>query len=73
MRNWGHLLIYDQETLGSMLKRAGFTQIEQCKLQKSDEPQLSELENDTRMPAGLLALHTMVFEAVKPKTGQVLN
>ena len=73
MRNWGHLLIYDPETLGSMLKRAGFTQIEQCKLQKSDEPQLSELENDTRMPVGLLALHTMVFEAVKPKTVQVLN
>ena len=65
-RNWGHLLIYDSETLGSLLKIAGFEQIRSCPLQQSDDPRLANLENDKRMPDGLLALHTMIFEALKP-------
>lgn len=65
-RNWGHLLIYDSATLEDVLVSAGFEQIERCKLQESADTRLSCLENDTRMPAGLLALHTMTFEAIKP-------
>lgn len=68
MRNWGHLLIYDPGTLGRILESAGFEHIQQFELQQSEEPQLTGLENDSRMPVGLLALHTMVFEATKPKT-----
>lgn len=68
MRNWGHLLIYDPGTLGRILESAGFEHIQQCELQQSEESRLAGLENDTRMPVGLLALHTMVFEATKPQT-----
>lgn len=66
MRNWGHLLIYDPETLRAMLKNAGFEQVTECELQRSVDDRLAGLENDKRMPEGLLALHTMTFEAVKP-------
>lgn len=65
-RNWGHLLIHDAETLRTLIARAGFIDIRACALQQSDDERLANLENDTRMPAGLLALHTMTFEAVKP-------
>lgn len=66
VRNWGHLLIYDPETLSAMIKTAGFEQVNECELQRSADDRLTGLENDTRMPARLLALHTMTFEAVKP-------
>ena len=65
MRNWGHLLVYDRETLTAMMADAGFIEIRACKLQQSDEPRLAGLENDTRMPHGLLALVTMTLEATK--------
>lgn len=65
MRNWGHLLIYDPETLTAMIKEAGFEQVSECELQRSADDRLTGLENDTRMPERLLALHTMTFEAVK--------
>lgn len=65
VRNWGHLLIYDPETLFAMIEAAGFEQVSECELQRSADDRLTGLENDTRMPARLLALHTMTFEAVK--------
>lgn len=65
MRNWGHLVIYDRETLTAMMVDAGFVDIQSCKLQQSDEPRLAGLENDPRMPDGLLALVTMTLEATK--------
>lgn len=70
-RNWGHLIIYDPETLCKIIEMAGFEQIRRCELQKSEDQRLAGLENETRMPPGLLALHTMTFEAVKPETAQV--
>lgn len=65
-RNWGHLLIYDAGTLAAIIEAAGFTGIAACELQVSADRRLAGLENDRRMPEGLLALHTMTFEAVKP-------
>lgn len=65
MRNWGHLLIYDRETLTALMADAGFVDIRACQLQQSDEPRLAGLENDPRMPDGLLALVTMTLEATK--------
>lgn len=72
-RNWGHLLIYDQPTLEKILMLAGFEQIQPCKLQESTDARLAGLENDTRMPAGLLALHTMTFEAIKPLSARTFR
>lgn len=66
MRNWGHLLVYDVETLTALMKSAGFETIVECALQQSDDGRLRGLENDTRMPDGLLALVTMTLEATKP-------
>ena len=66
VRNWGHLLIYDPATLSAVISDAGFKQVIDCELQRSADDRLTGLENDTRMPEGLLALHTMTFEAVKP-------
>ena len=69
-RNWRHLIIYDPETLHKIMEMAGFAHIRQCELQQSEDHRLAGLENDTRKPPGLLTLHTMTFEAVKPETGQ---
>ena len=66
MRNWGHLQVYDRETLTAMMKTSGFEAIIDCQLQHSGDDRLEGLENDTRMPNGLLALVTMTLEATKP-------
>lgn len=66
MRNWGHLLIYDHETLAALMNHSGFETIINCQLQQSGDDRLSGLENDARMPNGLLALVTMTLEASKP-------
>lgn len=66
MRNWGHLLIYDLETLTALFEAAGFEAIVECALQQSGDERLRNLENDTRMPERLLALVTMTLEATKP-------
>ena len=66
MRNWGHLLVYDVETLSASMKLAGFETIVECALQQSGDERLRGLENDTRMPDGLLALTTMTLEGTKP-------
>ena len=68
IRNWWHSLIHDSDTLRILIARAGFADMRACELQESDDQRLVGFENDTRMPAGLLALNTMTFEAVKPET-----
>lgn len=65
-RNWGHLLILDEDTLRRALEMAGFADIVRCELNVSADPGLRNLEHEGRMPAGLLKLHTMTLEAVKP-------
>lgn len=74
-RSWGHRFIYDEATLRSSLRAAGFVEIERQGLNQSGDAVLRGLENEARMPDGFLRLETMVLEAVKPSamfTGQTL-
>lgn len=65
-RNWGHLCIYDEDTLCAAMERVGFTSIVRVEQGQSDDPRLRGLEHAGHMPPGLLALHTLTLEAVKP-------
>lgn len=65
-RLWGHQFVYDAASLRQLLADAGFVQIQEMAMNESSCPQLRDLENDSRMPPGLLALTTMCFEAQKP-------
>jgi predicted SAM-dependent methyltransferase len=56
-RRWGHKYVYNEEDLTVQLLKAGFQNIERCELNKSDYPELSNLE--TRKES------TLVLEAVK--------
>lgn len=66
LRDWGHQFLYDRPTFRAALARAGFVDIEEFALQDSDDPILSGLANEARMPPGLVAFETMTFEAVAP-------
>ena len=66
VRNWGHLFIYDEATLRSAMTLAGFTDLQRFPIDDSGSPDLARLENVDRMPAGLLQLHTLTIEGIKP-------
>lgn len=63
--NFGHQFIYDEKTLISSLKMAGFTKITRCELTKSEHVPLQNLENITRAPEGILEFETFTLEATK--------
>lgn len=63
--DWGHQFIYDRASLPELMKAVGFTDITSWDLGKSDEPHLSGLENESRMPEGFLQLESMTFEGRK--------
>lgn len=65
-RSWGHQFVYDRVSLRDLLQRAGFAKLEEFPINVSRDGHLANLENDGRMPEGLLALSTMTFEAEKP-------
>lgn len=65
VRDWGHLFIYDEKTLRSLLERAGFTKITKCNLNESEHEPLRNLENIKRMPEGFLQLESLTLEATK--------
>jgi predicted SAM-dependent methyltransferase len=66
VRDWGHVFIYDQDTLYSLLASGGFVDIRPGKLGESDDPNLAGLEFVQRMPEGFLELESLVVEARKP-------
>jgi predicted SAM-dependent methyltransferase len=66
VRDWGHCFIYDPPTLRWALERTGFVDVESHRLGKSDDPHLRGLENEARMPEGLLQLESFTLEARKP-------
>lgn len=68
-RKWGHQFIYDRPSLTMLLQRSGFGGIEECALNQSRHPHLKGIENESRLPDGLLELVTMTFEAKKPASG----
>ncbi|MGE0315516.1 MAG: methyltransferase domain-containing protein [Lautropia sp.] len=69
VRSWGHQFVYDEATLRDSMRRCGFAEITAHAINLSDDPLLRDLENEARMPAGLLALHSMTLEAVRPAAG----
>jgi len=65
-RHWEHRFLYDEKALRYSLEQAGFAAIVKCAVGLSRSPELGGLENQQRMPAGFLALETVVLEAMKP-------
>jgi predicted SAM-dependent methyltransferase len=63
VRAWGHLFIYDTETLEGALRAAGFARPRRCRPMESEHETLRRLENAGRLPEGFLELETMVYEA----------
>ena len=66
-RAWGHQFVYDEASLRRLLGDAGFVDIQLFPINESGDEHLRGLENDSRMPEGLLALTTMCLEAEKPR------
>lgn len=65
-RAWGHLFIYDTETLRASMATAGFEEIVRRPVSKSDHEELRDLEPVGRLPKGLFAMESMTFEGVRP-------
>jgi predicted SAM-dependent methyltransferase len=66
MREGGaHKFIYDEYTLRDVMESTGFADVRRSPLMCSRFPELSGLENEQRMPSGMLALETMCLEGVK--------
>ena len=65
MRSHGHLFIYSRSILKSILKEAGFKDIKFSEINKSKIKVFKNLENENRMPSGLLALETFTVEGKK--------
>lgn len=64
-RLWGHLFIYDEQTLRQLMHQAGFHSVVSQEIGKSSEEALRGLENVGRMPDGLLELTTLTLEGSK--------
>ncbi|MDT9598894.1 class I SAM-dependent methyltransferase [Sphingosinicella rhizophila] len=45
MRRWGHVFVYDQPELESLLRECGYTRIERVRWGESDHPELRGLES----------------------------
>jgi len=67
MRKWGHTFIYDHDTLLLAMKGAGFINIIECPIGRSQHLELSKLEYEERLPPGFLELESMIFEGTKPQ------
>jgi predicted SAM-dependent methyltransferase len=65
VHSWGHRFIYDRMTLTVALEHAGFCNIQPCALRESAYPELRNLENEKRMPPGMLVLESLILEARK--------
>jgi predicted SAM-dependent methyltransferase len=65
-RNWGHQFIFDEDTLGYALERAGFRDVKQWPVGESDDAALAGLERHMRSAAEFNAYETLVLEARKP-------
>jgi predicted SAM-dependent methyltransferase len=67
VRAWGHEFIYDRETLRLALELAGFINIKECDILRSEHNFFKNLENVKRMPDGYLDLESMILEGTKPR------
>ena len=64
--DWGHRFIYDLQSLTELMQRAGFVNIRSFDLGVSDDRELRDLENESRMPAGFLRLESITVEGERP-------
>jgi predicted SAM-dependent methyltransferase len=64
-RMWGHHFVYDEATLRLLLERAGFANLRVEAVGESSNPHFRGIENEGRMPEGMLALTTLVLEGQK--------
>ena len=65
VRDWGHLFIYNFDSLKNILEEAGFKKIYRVEVGQSAYPELANVENVSRMPRDFLQLESLVLEAVK--------
>lgn len=66
MREWGHQFIHTEQSLRTLLERAGFGEVRSCPLSESSYPELTGIAKSDRMPDGFLAMESFVLEARKP-------
>lgn len=67
MRDWGHMFIYNENTLITAMIKAGFTDILKCELRQSKDDALCNLESLARIPINFLELETITLEGTKAK------
>jgi len=67
VRQWGHMFIYDRETLALVLRLSGFNPVVSCELNDSKHPVLRGLANVGKIPPGFLDLESMVLEGTKAR------
>jgi predicted SAM-dependent methyltransferase len=65
VRDWGHKFIYNKQSMALSLEVAGFADITEHNIKESNDPNLANLEIESRMDPGFLQLETMTFEAIK--------
>lgn len=65
-RSWNHKFIYDFELIKYTLRRSGFINIKKCKVVKSNNPNLQDLESHGRVIGNKFnELESLVVEATK--------
>jgi len=64
-QSWGHQFIYDKNTIENLLKKTGFDKIEFYKINESNDKELMNIENDTRLPKNFLQLESLTVEGKK--------
>ena len=69
--DWGHKVIYDPESLTTLLEETGFRNIYQCEIGKSEYDELNDIEQHSRQFKNMGCeydyniLQSMIFEAQK--------
>lgn len=64
-RFWGHQFIYDEQTLTSAMRSAGFNSITRYPISRSGHPEFENLVNEQRYPEGLLNYESVTLEGIK--------
>jgi predicted SAM-dependent methyltransferase len=67
VRSWGHQFIYDGDSLGDLLRDAGFRDVRVATFNRSDIQGLDGLAKVDRMPDGLLEMESLTVEGTKPR------
>ena len=64
-RLWGHIFIYDEESLKRLMEQVGFVSINRVATGDSGSVEFRGLENVDRMPAGMLDMISFTVEGSK--------